>query len=65
MEADHSDDSVFSREANLSGGADVVTQESRQSGNLAREVRQSPVVPLRNGVVYFGCILSEREIFQL
>lgn len=55
----------FTQKANLSGGVYVVTQESRQSGDLAREVRQSPVVPLRNGVVYFGCILSEGKTFQL
>lgn len=53
------------READLGGGVYVVTQEPRQGGDLAREVRQSPVVPLRNGVVYFGSILSERETLQL
>lgn len=54
-----------SQKANLSGGVYVVTQETRQSGNLAGEVRQSPVVPLRDGMVYFGCILSVGETFQL
>lgn len=49
-------------EAHLSGRADFITQESSQSRNLAREVRQSPVVPQRDSMVHFGCIWSEEEM---